>query len=119
VRLICECPRISITTRGLTPCAINREAQPCRRSWKRNQTSPPAEHNENAHIGRLQNRWERLASDPPMVMTASRKLGNDERVTEPEEQYFNKNRASMMAVAKTMTDSNAGHLHGCILQRSS
>lgn len=31
----CECPRISITTRAGTFCASRRDAQVCRRSWKR------------------------------------------------------------------------------------
>jgi len=35
VTLICECPRISITTRGLTPWANISEAAVCRRSCVR------------------------------------------------------------------------------------
>ena len=32
---ICECPRISMTTRGATPSARSNEAHACRRSWNR------------------------------------------------------------------------------------
>ncbi len=35
VRLICECPNVSMTTRGGTVCASISDAQQWRRSWNR------------------------------------------------------------------------------------